>query len=108
MSKSTDTNELISVASEGKTPVPKRTIGSRTRDLIQFISPPRVRHVGWWALVAIIVLVLLVHLNDMTRGWVGEQAEWFWIDVWNSIGFVPFLLGGLLFRYFWPIRERKD
>ncbi len=107
MPKNTDTKELISVAGE-QTPTPHRTMGARTRDLIRFISPPRVRHVGWWALVAVVVFVLTVHMNDLTKGWVAAKAAWFWDDVWNSVGFVPFILGGLLFRYFWPIRERKD
>lgn len=81
---------------------------SRTRDVIRFIAPPRVRKIGWYVLCGIWIVLGLIHVNDWAGGSVKSAWDWFWANVWNGVGAVPFFLGGFLFRYMWPIRETSE
>jgi hypothetical protein len=83
----------------------------KTRGAINFMAAPRVRNIGWYVLVFLVVGITLVHVNQWTKpsplepGLIARAWSYWWDYVWNGIGIVPFVMGGMLFRYLWPIRE---
>jgi len=85
-----------------------RSLRARTREAFRFIAPPRRRKIGWYVLVFLVMALALVEVNRWVDGvvwaWLGNLKDW----LWDSNPFVPFVVGGLLFRYLWPIRESSE